>query len=319
MEKLNKIFKKQGGFKLIKQYIKGGGLFIAILDFIFLGRSQTALEILRLSTQLKTKNKLKRKYRKKLEFFDNNYIENSHKNSNYIWICWLQGIENAPELVQKCYQNVINNFPSKKVILITENNMNEYVQFPNYITEKYKKGKISKTHLTDLLRLELLIKYGGLWLDSTVLSTANEKDIPDYYFDSDLFLYQNLKPGKDGASIFVSSWLISAKTNNKILEATRYLCYEYWKKSNELMDYFLLHIFLCICLEKYEIEWKRIIPKSNSEPHILLLRLFDEFDSRTWHSIKKDNPFHKLSYKFCKDLTNKENTYYSKIIKNEEE
>ncbi len=64
MSKLLKIFKKQGGLKLIKQYWMGGALFTAVGEFVLLGKSRTALEILRLSSTLKTKQKLERKYRR---------------------------------------------------------------------------------------------------------------------------------------------------------------------------------------------------------------------------------------------------------------
>ena len=100
--------------------------------------------------------------------------------------------------------------------------------------------------MTDLLRLELLITYGGLWLDATVLCTGTA---PEYFFDSDLFFFQTLKPGRDGHASYISSWLMEAKTNNKILMATRELCYEYWKTNNTMWDYFLLHDFMSIVLE----------------------------------------------------------------------
>ena len=57
---LKEIFKKQGGMKLIKQYWKSGALFSAVAEFVILGKSRTALEILRLSTQLKAKEKLEK-------------------------------------------------------------------------------------------------------------------------------------------------------------------------------------------------------------------------------------------------------------------
>ena len=37
--------------------------------------------------------------------------------------------------------------------------------------EKKKKGIISRTHYSDLLRLEILGNYGGIWLDSTFFCT----------------------------------------------------------------------------------------------------------------------------------------------------
>lgn len=57
---LKEILKKQGGTKLLKQYWQGGALYTGIGEFLLLGKSRTALEILRLSTTLKTKQKLKK-------------------------------------------------------------------------------------------------------------------------------------------------------------------------------------------------------------------------------------------------------------------
>lgn len=308
---IKETLKKQGGMKLLKQYWRGGALFTGIRELILLGKSRTALEILRLSTTLKTKQKLERKYKWKLDEFDKNYIEREHKISNKIWVCWFQGMDNAPELVKKCYQSVVEKNPDKDVTVITSENMGDYVQFPDYIMEKWEKGIITHTHMTDLLRLELLINHGGLWLDSTVLCTGQA---PSYFFESDLFFFQCLKPGREGHANYISSWLIEAKTNNKILMATRDLCYEYWKKNDSMWDYFLLHDFMSIVLERYEDDWKKVVPRDNATPHILLLRLFDEYDEEMWNAIKEQTPFHKLSYKFSDEDKKKIGTYYHELF-----
>ena len=308
---LKEMFKKQGGIKLLKQYWQGGALFTGIGQFLLLGKSRTALEILRLSTTLKTKQKLEKKYKWKLEEFDKAYTEKEHKSSDTIWICWFQGMDNAPDLVKKCYQSVIKNNPDKKVIVITEKNISDYVTFPEYIVTKWKQGVITHTHMTDLLRLELLITYGGLWLDATVLCTGTA---PEYFFDSDLFFFQTLKPGRDGHASYISSWLMEAKTNNKILMATKELCYEYWKTNNTMWDYFLLHDFMSIVLEKYEEDWKKIIPRDNATPHILLLRLFDQYDEKMWATIKSQTQFHKLTYKFSEEKQKEQGTYYRILL-----
>ena len=308
---LKEIFRKQGGMKLIKQYWQGGALLTGLGEFLLLGKSRTALEILRLSTTLKTKQKLEKKYKWKLNEIDENYVDREHTTSNKIWICWFQGMENAPELVQKCYNSVVNNNPNSEVIVITSENMSQYVTFPDYIIDKWKKGIITHTHMTDLMRLELLINYGGLWLDATVLCTGKA---PDYFYNSELFFYQCLKPGRDGHGNFISSWLINAKTNNKILMATRELCYEYWKDNNSMWDYFLFHDFMSIVLEKYSIDLGKIIPRDNATPHILLLRLFDFYDEKMWNAIKEQTQFHKLTYKFSENDKEKKGTYYKYIL-----
>ncbi len=312
MSKLMMTFKKQGGMKLLKQYWNGGALFTAIGEFLLLGKSRTSLEILRLAASLKTKEKLERKYKKYLTQFDEKYIETEHKESNKIWICWFQGLDEAPIIVKKCVESVKKNNLDKEIVVITSDNLHDYVEFPKYIEEKWKRGIITHTHMTDLLRLELLIRYGGTWIDATVFCSSS--NIPSYFFDSDLFFYQLLKPGRDGNGTYFSSWFMSAKTNNKILMATQSLCYAYWKENNIMWDYFLLHDFLSIVLDYYPDDWKKIIPRDNAAPHMLLLRLFDKYNEDVWKAISEQTPFHKLTYKFDSKNQRRNNTYYEKIM-----
>lgn len=315
MAGLKETFKKQGGLKLIKQYWLSGSFFTAVGELFLLGKSRTALEILRLSTHLKAKQKLEKRYTKALKEFDREYTDSvEHVSSNKVWICWFQGIETAPELVKHCVESIQKNLSSREVVIITSENMQEYVQFPDYIIDKWKSGQITHTHMTDLLRLELLIRYGGTWMDATVYCSEKEENIPAYFFDSDLFFFQSLKPGRDGHSHINSSWYITAKSNNKYLMACRHLCYAYWKKHNSMIDYFLLHDFMAICLEHYPDVWKQIVPRDNATPHILLLRLFEQYNEEMWNSIKEQTQFHKLSYKFKEGQEQIKGTYYNVLL-----
>lgn len=312
---LKETFQKQGGTRLLRQYYHSGALFTAGAEFLLLGHSSKALEILRLSANFKTKQKLEKKYKKELAAFDQSFDDAvPHESTNKVWICWFQGMENAPTLVQRCYQSLRDRLTDREVVLITADNMSDYVQFPEYIMEKWKNGQITHTHMTDLLRLELLIRYGGTWIDSTVFCAWPRERIPDYFFDSDLFLYQTLKPGRDGQSQLISSWFISAKTNNKILMCTRMLCYEYWKTHTELIDYFLLHDFMSISLERNSQEWNAIVPRDNAAPHMLLLRLYDRYDAELWKAICDQTPFHKLSYKADPGAADATGTFYETLI-----
>ena len=158
-----------------------------------------------------------------------------------------------------------------------------------------------------------------MWIDATVLCTRPEEEIPEYYFQSDLFFYQFLKPGRDGHSHLCSSWLMSACTNNRLLMAVRHLCYTYWQKENKMLDYFLLHDFMAICLEHYPDIWNSIVPCCNSTPHILLLRLFEQYDEKMWAAVTQQTPFHKLSYKFTPAQATLPNTYYQHIVQTNQE
>ena len=175
---------------------------------------------------------LKQKYKSFLKNYQPKTFSN-HEYSNRIWWCWLQGEENAPDLCKAGLKSIRNNCPEKEIIVITENNYSDYVSFPDFIIEKYQKGFISKTHFSDLLRLQLLITHGGTWIDSTCYLTEK----PEYIFDTPLFVFQNKERGDN--SIAASSWLISSEKNNLTITLTRDMIFDWWKNHNHLYHYFL--------------------------------------------------------------------------------
>jgi hypothetical protein len=313
MGEFKRIFRKVGGTEILKQYKIAGVLGFALIEILILGFSRKSLEILRLSVQFKIQKKLKKKYNYVLKSFKQKYMDIlPHMNSNRVWICWLQGIDNAPLLVQRCYESIQKNLQEKDIIVITADNFSKYVSFPDYIIEKWNKGIITNTHFSDLLRLELLIRYGGIWLDATVLCTSG--DVPHSMFHSHLFLYQTLKPGSNGHCVTISSWLIYARSNNKLLLATRKLLYEYWIKNNAMVDYYLFHIFFSIVCEEFPEDWDKVPKFCNTIPHILLLEMFEKFNDERFNNIKRMSCFHKLSYKREKELLDKKGTFYDVII-----
>jgi len=303
-------FKKQGGFKLVWRLIRAGVFFFSVMHLLLSGFSRTSLEILRLAIQLKIKNKLQKKYKYVLEKKTDDGLTSDY--SNKVWVCWFQGFENAPPIVRKCVDSVKKYLTGYEIIELDSENISDYVSLPNYVIEKWQKQIITDAHFSDLLRLELLVKYGGIWIDSTILCTSS--DIPKYITNSDLFLYQSLKPGRDGHILAISNWLISAKTNNTLLIATKALLLEYWKTNNYAIDYYIFHMFFEIASEKYRKERERIPKICNSIPHILLLEFFDNYSEERFKQIKELSQFHKLSYKFSEEQLNKKETFYEAIV-----
>ena len=59
-----------------------------------------------------------------------------------------------------------------RITVIDERNWRDYVDLPDYVIRRRERRQIPSAHFTDLLRLELLIRYGGTWIDSTVLCTG---------------------------------------------------------------------------------------------------------------------------------------------------
>lgn len=312
MGNFRKLFQKVNGTEVLKQYARAHVLLLALIEAGLLGVSRKSLEIVRLIVDQKVLCRLRKKYAHNIAEHVKTHPVQKGKNSKRVWFCWFQGLAEAPDIVKKCYQSLQNNLKDYEIIVITDENYQDYVTFPEHIMEKYRKGTITRTHLSDLLRLELLLTYGGIWIDATVYCSG--ADIPEYMLDSDLFLFQCLKPGRDGHAAVISSWFISACANHPILLLTRDLLYEYWKKYNYMKDYFLLHDFMQLAIEAYPEEWNAVIPFSNSVPHILLLNLFEKYDAKWMEAVANMTPFHKLSYKFSEEQKRIPDTYYLHLL-----
>lgn len=311
MSTYKKLFKKAGGKDILKQYLHTGMWWRGPLQLMATGISIKGLEIFRHTANLRIYLYIKKRYWKEFDRINSNKFEGKHEKCNKVWVCWFQGMEQAPLLVQHCYEQMKRNLKNEEIVLITKENMDNYVQFPNHIIQKYHSGAITRTHLTDLLRLELLTRYGGTWIDATVLCTG---ELPDYVTRSDLFFFRTFKPGLDGHVIGLSSWFMSAKSNNRLLVAVRELMYSYWRDNDHLIEYFLIHIFLQMAMEKYPEEIAAMPKRCNSTPHILQLQLFEPYDECLFHDICAQTFIHKLSYKISQEEMGKAGTYFDMII-----
>lgn len=257
----------------------------------------------------KTYNKFLKKYRGIIE----EGITERKKSCycNIVWICWLQGEEKMPPLVKACVSSIKKNLRNKEIIILTNKNIEEYAIFPDYIFTKWKSGKIPVAHFSDLLRIELLCTYGGIWLDATVFCITDK--IPDYILQAPLFMYKEVGainiPKKPTVS---SSWLISAYSNNNILLLTRKLLWKYWSENFFLKDYFLFHIFLSMAARRYCDEWNAVPTIDNQGPHIMETELTDPYTEERWQQLTQIACFHKLKHHF--DYSRGESTIYKHII-----
>lgn len=213
-----------------------------------------------------------------------------------IWLCWLQGMENAPEIVKKCVASVKRNMPNYEVRVLTAENIFEYVTLPEHIVQKYQKGKITFTHFSDILRTALLVQHGGIWLDATVLLTD---ELPTQMTDEPLFFLQKSK--LQIIPHMGSSWFIVAKKGNAVLRRLLELLSEYWLHENKLRDYYLFHLFFYLVLMRNEegVKIQKAIPYvPNVDAHTLQFTLFDDYDEQIWQQTVSRSPIHKLTWKF---------------------
>jgi len=230
-----------------------------------------------------------------------------------IWVCWLQGHAHAPALVKKCIESIQKNSAGREVVEINEENLGTYITFPKHIEIKYKKGLITKTHFSDIIRIALLAEYGGIWIDATVFLSA---PLPDYIFQYPLFCYKMSLFSNTKAK--ASSWFIAAKAQNKIILQTRELLYEYWRWENFLKHYFIFHLFFSIAIESDEEnkkQWQSIPYYNNVNTHVLQFELLNQYDEKRLNEICAYASVHKLNYKIPADkIAQSQGTFYEKLV-----
>lgn len=311
-------YRQFGGMQVLRIYANCGALWPMVSSFLKNPFSRQSYRKAYSVALRKIEPMLCTKYApvisERKDFYSKQPLE--HKRSNKIWFCWLQGVEQAPVVIKACYHSILLNLPDYKIIVIDNENWKEYVELPDYIVEKWNKKIIPPANFTDLLRLQLLIRYGGSWIDSTVLCTGITKQNEEYtrpYLNADLFFFQYTQPGSSQWG-GISNWFITSCTNNEVLMVLRDMLYAYWKDYNCLIDYYIFHLFFTMLRDVYSDEIAAMPYGYSVNCLALGHHLGDKFDKNKWDRFTSKVCFHKLLYNLDKSILNDENNYYRHII-----
>ena len=248
----------------------------------------------------------------------NNYSDNvniENQLSHTIWRFWYQGKFDQPSIVKACAKSFEVNGYAKKTIFLDKNNIEDYVEIPNYIYDKKKNGKISNVNFSDILRCFLLAEYGGIWVDATIyLSDA----IPDFIYQSPFFAFSVTPLELCGrGTLLCSSWFLYSHKNSFLMKALRDMMAEFWKYNETCYHHYYFHLLLRLVIERNKLaasEWHQTPFISNIPPHILQLELFNTFNSDRFEQIKKMSTIHKLTFYGNNFTPQKKNTVYEFLL-----
>jgi len=168
--------------------------------------------------------------------------------SRIIWICWFQGLESAPELVKRCIASVQNNAPDAQVIILTDENIPDYLALPEHIKTKYQAGLISKAQYSDIVRCSLLYQYGGIWMDATVFMT---RPVPESFYQR-TFSSLRFDVAENALSQgYWTAYFLAAQKGNALVKLVRDILYRYWQHHDALIEYFLIDYSFLYARERY--------------------------------------------------------------------
>ena len=227
-------------------------------------------------------------------------------------VCWFQGFDNAPDLVKACLNSLRRNLSGYEIVMLDDTNLHTYVQFPDYIEEKRRKGIIRPAHYSDLVRAALLSQYGGIWFDSTVLCTSPA--LMSVIESAPLFVFKEYSIYRyDASPTIASSWLIGAVSNHPILLKTRDLLYAYWKREKRLKNYFLFHLFFAMAARQFPQEWDKVPPYNNISPFMMQFEMKQTYTPELWEKMLSFSPIHKLSYRY--DYSSEKENLYKHVLR----
>ena len=208
------------------------------------------------------------------------------------WTYWDIGFDRAPLIVKKCNARLQTILPLDKYELyrLDDKSLNEYVNLPQQIVNNRK--NMAKANYADVIRIELLTAYGGVWSDSTVYIVS---PIPNEVTEASFFAF---KRSKD--PFLHSSWFYNAKQpNNILLLWVRHITHEYWKthSSQSYFDHHMIFEALRALLPIAKSTFEMSPWYSSLHAHSLQSIMTEPFNRTTFEMEKSKSFAQKLSYK----------------------
>ena len=99
------------------------------------------------------------------------------KNESYIseespiWVMVYDGIEKEIPIIKACIKSIIINAGNHPVYLLDKNNYTKYISLPPLILDKFSNKIFNSFHFCEIIKMGLLYKYGGYWIDSSYFLT----------------------------------------------------------------------------------------------------------------------------------------------------
>ncbi len=237
-------------------------------------------------------------FRERLDSYKNRGKSVTQRAEFRLWLFWAQGFENAPDLVKICHKNLCNIY-GDSVITLTMDNFAEYTEIPPHIIDKLNSKQITLTHFSDLLRLDLLARHGGIWIDATCWCSEGLEEA--YNREGLVTLKSDLvKNPKYISNNRWTIWAIGCSERESILASlARDLLYDYWRVNSVMLDYFLIDYVINYIYDNFS-EAKAMVDEvaiDGNNRHKLAKAINSAYEVEQYNTLTAGAMISKLSYK----------------------
>lgn len=261
---------------------------------------------------------LRNKYRDRIALYNKEgSISQNTRVPKLLWIFWWQGMDQAPEIVKSCYASVKHRFAEYDIRVISKINYIDYITLPEFIINKVQSGEMGMAHFSDLLRLSLLERHGGIWMDATLFITGNFLDILAGYSFSSLRYSPEKQLKKYVPMGKWSTFFLAGCPEHILFRFCRELLILYWTNHDYVIDYFLFDYVICLGYEEIPAIREAIDqqPDQIHEYYSLNEYLNERYSEELFQQLIACSPVYKLSYRNnYKDKIEDDITLYQYIL-----
>ena len=144
--------------------------------------------------------------------------------SKIIYSLWMQGEEQAPALSKACFSRWREINPDYEVRVLTA------ADVPSLTAHlPFDVSVLPAPAISDIVRIELLARYGGVWTDASVLPIVPLRLwLPEIIKQSGFFGFAAPAPDRP-----ISSWFIAAEPSSAVVALWRQAVADYWTKPRQ--------------------------------------------------------------------------------------
>lgn len=205
-----------------------------------------------------------------------------------VWILWFQGWDVAPKVALDVRRSWVDYNPEWTVRSLSDSDLPSLI--PG-VMEALPEG-LSEAARSDVVRLNLLSKYGGVWADATMLCM---RPLEDWVYPalepSGFWMYHGDQNDKGP-----NSWFIVSQKGSYMIDRWRDACDRYWKSRSEPHDYLWMDSLFRDLLSsdpEFEAQWDRVpfvSCEAFGEAHALNGR-YSEIDTEIQEALRKSPPY----------------------------
>lgn len=268
------------------------------------------------------------------------FIIQNLKNKNIIWQLWEAPTNKTPtnnHIVEHCLESIEkykwDGFQRK---LLNFENSKDQVLFPDFVYDKLQKDNNGYTlaAFSDILRLALLCKHGGIWVDATIIALRPLKNLYLENIKQTGFSFQrsdieSLEARRKWRHYNVNyfSWnrsfkvrwlssLIIAGENRDILNETLRILLLIWKNEEYYPHYFTAHIIYdYLSRQKY---LPSLAYESDVPIHYLQKHVYEIYDTNLFNLIANNYPIQKMTWKVKAQKIVSGDTFFNRLFSSEQ-